>query len=82
MWCSKEYHYETDFLGEELAGSGGPLSCNEHTSLFMNTVIDVLLTILPGEKKKAVLDILSCMERFLQLVLEGLICSLLLNTIK
>ena len=48
MWCSKEYHYETDFLGEELAGSGGLLSCNEHTSLFMNTVIDVLLTILPG----------------------------------
>lgn len=52
MWCSKEYHYETDFLGEELAGSGGSLSCNEHTSLFMNTVIDVLLTILPGGKKK------------------------------
>lgn len=52
MWCSKEYHYETDFLGEELAGSGGHPSYNEHTSLFMNTVIDVLLTILSGEKKK------------------------------
>lgn len=48
MWCSKEYHYETDFLREELAGSGGHPSCNEHASLFMNTVIDVLLTILSG----------------------------------
>lgn len=51
MWCSKEYHYETDFLGEELAGSGGDPSCNEHTSLFMNTVIDALLTVLPGGRK-------------------------------
>lgn len=52
MRCSKEYHYETDFLGEELAGSGGSLSCNEHTCLFMNTVIDVLLTILPAGGKE------------------------------
>lgn len=59
---------------EELAGSGGPLSCNEHTSLFMNTVIDVLLTILPGEKKGCV-GYLELHERFLQLVLEGLIYS-------
>lgn len=43
VWCSKEYHYETDFLREELAGSGGDPCCNEHTSMFMNTVIDVLL---------------------------------------
>lgn len=43
VWCSKEYHYETDFLREELAGSGGDPCCNEHASMFMNTVIDVLL---------------------------------------
>lgn len=81
MWCSKEYHYETDFLGEELAGSGGRPSCNEHTSLLMNTVIDVLLTILSGEKT-ASLDVSCLTEHFLQPALEGLICSLLLNNIK
>lgn len=80
MWRSKEYHYETDFLREELAGSGGHPSCNEHTSPFMNTVIDVLLTILRGAEASA--DVSWLTERLLQLVLEGLICSLLLNNIK
>ena len=42
MWHGKEYHYETDFLGEELASSGSDPGCNEHTALFMNPAIDVL----------------------------------------
>jgi hypothetical protein len=48
--CSKEYHYETDFLREELAGSGGHPCCNERTSVFMNTVIDVLFNNSAEEK--------------------------------
>lgn len=69
MWCGKEYHYETDFLREELAGSGGHPCCNEHTSVFMNTAIDVLLTILPG--KQPSLDSLCLMERFSDWFLKG-----------
>jgi hypothetical protein len=49
VWCGKGYHYETDFLGEELAGSGGHPHCNEHTSVFMNTVMDALWAVLLRE---------------------------------
>lgn len=41
-WCGEECDYGRDFLGEELAGSGGDLRCNERAAIFMNTVIDVL----------------------------------------
>ena len=41
VWQGKEYHYETDFLGEELASSGSDPGCNEHAALFMNPAIDV-----------------------------------------
>lgn len=80
VWHGKGYHYETDFLGEELAGSGGHLCCNEHTSVFMNTVMDVLLTILLGRKPSLALSYLA--GHFPCLALGGLICSLLLNNIK
>lgn len=40
MWRGEENDYGGDFLGEELAGSGGDLRCNEHTAMFMNVVTD------------------------------------------
>lgn len=40
VWRGEENDYGGDFLGEELAGSGGDLRCNEHTAMFMNVVTD------------------------------------------
>jgi len=71
-WCGEECDYGRDFLGEELAGSGGDLHCNEHAAIFMNTVIEVLPQ--PWKMQSS-----SASPSSARQVLKGLICSLLLN---
>lgn len=74
-WCGTECDYGQDFLGEELAGSGGDLCYNEHASIFMNAAIDVFPQ--PWKTPSSSASLSGTSQ-----ALKGLICSLLLNNIK